>query len=130
MKDAPELTDKVLDTLATLAMINERYVNMIESDPLAFHMMAEETQFATYLRAIKPILEPFAEFYPAIKREMAAREWVYERQLSMFWSKETDDRGVHTYTGPKGEELEKSINKWELTQNIKKYKSPQTPSQT
>ena len=90
MGDAPELTDEVLDTLITLAMINERFRRFEESNPNHFHQQAMEVQ-NTYLRSIRPILRPYADFYPAIRDEMDVRTRIYANQLSKGWDKNNEE---------------------------------------
>jgi len=76
-----QITQEALEQLVVLAQINERFHNMENSDPNAFHMWGEETQ-QRYLRVIYPILEPFAQHYNVVKKEMEVREKIYQKQIS------------------------------------------------
>ena len=79
--DKPQLSEKALEVLVGLAQVNERFRNMEQSNPTGFHQWGEEAH-QRYVGQVKPILEPLAEHYDIVKREMDACEDIYQRQIS------------------------------------------------
>ncbi len=75
----PELTDKILETLVTLTMLNERARGFYKFHREYFPVFTEELHDYHYKHKLKPVLEPFADHYPKIKKEMTITEQLYSK---------------------------------------------------